>query len=105
MVVLGVQAGHIGEAGAARLLIGLADLAVDLLQRLDAVGGEAGGEDGPIEMFGGHAVGDGNRIGGADGGKPAGITKSAPSGDRPGATSSSEPGAAPPAGGADPSKG
>lgn len=41
----------------------------------------------------------------AAGTKPAGITKSAPSGDRPGATSSSEPGAAPPAGGADPSKG
>lgn len=41
----------------------------------------------------------------AAGTKPAGITKSAPSGDRPGATGSSEPGAAPPAGGADPSKG
>ena len=37
--------------------------------------------------------------------KPAGITKSASPRNRPGATSSSEPGAAPPAGGADPSKG
>lgn len=41
----------------------------------------------------------------AAGTKPAGITKSAASHTRPGATSSSEPGAAPPAGGADPSKG
>jgi polyhydroxyalkanoate synthesis regulator phasin len=41
----------------------------------------------------------------AAGTKPAGITKSASSRKRPGATSSSEPGAAPPAGGADPSKG
>jgi len=36
--------------------------------------------------------------------KSAGISRSAPA-SRPGATSSSEPGAAPPAGGADPSKG
>lgn len=41
----------------------------------------------------------------AAGTKPAGITKSAAARTRPGATSSSEPGAAPPAGGADPSKG
>ena len=41
----------------------------------------------------------------AAGTKPAGITKSAAPRERPGATSSSEPGAAPPAGGADPSKG
>ena len=37
--------------------------------------------------------------------KPSGITRSAPARKRPGASSSSEPGAAPPAGGADPSKG
>ena len=37
--------------------------------------------------------------------KPAGITKSPASRRRPGATGSSEPGAAPPAGGADPTKG
>lgn len=41
----------------------------------------------------------------AGGTKPAGITKSAAPRKRPGATGSSEPGAAPPAGGADPSKG
>lgn len=41
----------------------------------------------------------------AAGTKPAGITKSAAARKRPGAPSSIEPGAAPPAGGADPSKG
>ena len=41
----------------------------------------------------------------AAGTRPAGITKSAASRRRPGAAGSSEPGAAPPAGGADPSKG
>jgi polyhydroxyalkanoate synthesis regulator phasin len=41
----------------------------------------------------------------AAGTKPAGITKSPAARKRPGATSSSEPGAAPPAGGADPTKG
>lgn len=41
----------------------------------------------------------------AAGTKPAGITKSASARTRPGAPGSLEPGAAPPAGGADPSKG
>ena len=41
----------------------------------------------------------------AAGTKPAGITKSAAARKRPGGPSSIEPGAAPPAGGADPSKG